>query len=97
MARLGYYNDDFLRVFVRKPSRRSPLINRGYYIRAKAVDTVIRRFIAAVPPSTPLQIVSLGAGFDTLYFRLRTAELLRDGDVVFEMDFPTLLKRKLAL
>lgn len=30
---LGYFNDPFLRHFVTKPSRRTLLINRGYYIR----------------------------------------------------------------
>ena len=33
MARLGYFHDPYLQPFVAKPSRRSPLINRGYYIR----------------------------------------------------------------
>jgi tRNA wybutosine-synthesizing protein 4 len=33
MARLGYFPDEFLKTFVQKPARRSPLINRGYYIR----------------------------------------------------------------
>lgn len=32
-SRLKYFDDEFLRVFATKPPRRSPLINRGYYIR----------------------------------------------------------------
>ena len=140
MARLGYVDDRFLRAFVRRPSRRSPLINRGYYIRAKAIDTIVARFLAAPSPSPevavnvgaceghgdnpkiandmispppslllssppppssaqqqPRQIVSLGAGFDTLYFRLQAAGALGPDDTVFELDFPPLVARKLAL
>ncbi len=33
MVRMQYFHDPFLQAFVAKPSRRSPLINRGYYIR----------------------------------------------------------------
>jgi hypothetical protein len=33
MAQLGYFDDGFLKDMVGKQSRRSPLINRGYYIR----------------------------------------------------------------
>lgn len=32
-VRTGYWQDPYLQHFVRKPSRRSPMINRGYYSR----------------------------------------------------------------
>lgn len=32
-VRAGYFKDEYLHHFVRKPSRRSPMINRGYYSR----------------------------------------------------------------
>ena len=35
----------FLRYFVKKPQRRSPLINRGYWLRMKAIDQVVRQFL----------------------------------------------------
>lgn len=41
------------------------------------------------------QIVSLGAGFDTLYFRVH--EDTKKPHVVFEVDFPDLVRRKVAL
>jgi tRNA wybutosine-synthesizing protein 4 len=41
-ARFGYFNDEYLRNFVTKPPRRSPLINRGYYIRCKVIRDIIR-------------------------------------------------------
>jgi hypothetical protein len=41
-ARFGYFNDEYLRAFVRKPPRRGQLINRGYYIRCFAIRSVLR-------------------------------------------------------
>eukprot|EP01045_Picozoa_sp_COSAG04_P020260 COSAG04_NODE_2054_length_4901_cov_1.544565_3_plen_220_part_00 len=113
MAALGYHDDPFLRAFVRKPSRRSPLVNRGYHVRANAVDAIARRFLRTADPIPPTpsgsggsrggrggggrQVVSLGAGFDTLFFRLQSSALLSPADVVYELDFPALVRRKLAL
>ena len=41
---------------------------RGYYVRAKAITTVVTSFVEQHQFIT--QILSLGAGFDTTYFRL---------------------------
>lgn len=43
---------------------------------------------------TPIQIVSLGAGFDTLYFRLHEAGLLGPQDVIYEVDLPKVAQKK---
>ena len=32
-ASQGYFEDDYVQHFVAKPSRRAPLVNRGYYLR----------------------------------------------------------------
>ena len=42
-----YFNDrpHVFRHFVKKPQRRSPLINRGYWLRMHAVDSVVERFL----------------------------------------------------
>lgn len=40
--------------------------------------------------------MSLGAGFDSLYFRLHADDAL-DRAVVFEVDFPDVTRRKAAL
>lgn len=57
------------------------------------MEHLLDAFFAA--RSGPVQILSLGAGFDTLYFR--TKPRLSAGDVVFEVDFPALVRRKVAL
>uniref|UniRef100_A0A672TCF5 tRNA wybutosine-synthesizing protein 4 n=1 Tax=Sinocyclocheilus grahami TaxID=75366 RepID=A0A672TCF5_SINGR len=86
-AAQGYFHDDFLKHFVCKVSRRAPLINRGYYVRWKAVDHCLKQFFHATQSCSRRQILSLGAGFDSLYFRLH-AEGALGGVTVFEVDFP---------
>uniref|UniRef100_A0A3Q3VR42 Uncharacterized protein n=1 Tax=Mola mola TaxID=94237 RepID=A0A3Q3VR42_MOLML len=95
-AAQGYYQDVFLRQFVSKVHRRTPLINRGYYVRWRAVDHCVRSFLHVTENCPLRQIVSLGAGFDSLYFRLHADEAL-DRVVVFEVDFPDVVQRKAAL
>uniref|UniRef100_A0A673ICS7 tRNA wybutosine-synthesizing protein 4 n=1 Tax=Sinocyclocheilus rhinocerous TaxID=307959 RepID=A0A673ICS7_9TELE len=92
----GYFHDDFLKHFVCKVSRRAPLINRGYYVRWKAVDHCLKQFFHATQSCSRRQILSLGAGFDSLYFRLH-AEGALGGVTVFEVDFPEVARRKAAL
>lgn len=46
MVNAGYYKDEFLHNFVKKPQKRCSLINRGYYIRTKIVQYVVQKFIA---------------------------------------------------
>ncbi|TSQ01556.1 tRNA wybutosine-synthesizing protein 4 [Bagarius yarrelli] len=95
-AARGYFHDDFLRHFVGKVSRRAPLINRGYYVRWKAVDHCVKRFLCMTGAYERRQILSLGAGFDSLYFRLQSEGMLERVSV-FEVDFPDVARRKAAL
>ncbi|XP_040913361.1 tRNA wybutosine-synthesizing protein 4 [Toxotes jaculatrix] len=95
-AAQGYFHDNFLQHFVCKVARRAPLINRGYYVRWRAVDHCVRRFLQVTENCPKRQILSLGAGFDSLYFRLHADEALFRA-VVFEVDFPDVTRRKTAL
>lgn len=45
VSTLGYFHDDYLKHFVARQTRRAPLINRGYYVRAKAIDGALRCFL----------------------------------------------------
>ncbi|KAF4317559.1 hypothetical protein BBO99_00003291 [Phytophthora kernoviae] len=67
---LGYFSDPFLRYFVEKPTRRIPLIHRGYYLRHVAITHCVELFLSQYQSESQANIVSLGAGFDTLFFRL---------------------------
>ncbi|XP_022443004.2 tRNA wybutosine-synthesizing protein 4 [Delphinapterus leucas] len=96
LAARGYVNDAFAALLVPGTARRAPLIHRGYYVRARAVRHCVRAFLkgtCAVPGAPRAQIVSLGAGSDSLYFRLKTAGCLTRA-AVWEVDFPDVAQRK---
>lgn len=58
-----YYPDEphFFRYFVKKPQRRAPLINRGYWLRMKAIEHVIHDFLIE-PSDRPKVVINLGCG-----------------------------------
>ncbi|XP_054020555.1 tRNA wybutosine-synthesizing protein 4 isoform X4 [Dryobates pubescens] len=95
-AARGYIQDRFLPFLVGRQRRRAPLVHRGYYIRARAVDHCIQDFLQRTRGHPRTQILSLGAGFDSLYFRLKDLGLL-PRTVVYEVDFPSVVSQKAAL
>ncbi|XP_074660085.1 tRNA wybutosine-synthesizing protein 4-like [Tubulanus polymorphus] len=94
MANLGYFDDEFLQYFVCKKVRRAPLINRCYFIRSSAIDYSLKTFVKEI--SGKKQIISLGAGFDSSYFRLKNQGLLKDV-IFYEIDFIENAQRKANL
>ncbi|NXF40140.1 TYW4 protein, partial [Nyctibius bracteatus] len=96
-AARGYIQDRFLRLLVgQRRRRRAPLVHRGYYIRARAVDHCVQDFLLKTHSHPRTQILSLGAGFDSLYFRLKDMGLLHH-TVVYEVDFPNVAWQKATL
>uniref|UniRef100_A0A5F8GBG5 tRNA wybutosine-synthesizing protein 4 n=1 Tax=Monodelphis domestica TaxID=13616 RepID=A0A5F8GBG5_MONDO len=98
LAAHGYVRDPFAALLVSGAPRRAPLIHRGYYVRAQAVRHCVHAFLerATSEESAPgRQILSLGAGFDSLYFRLKVAGHLTRA-AVWEVDFPDVAERKAA-
>nr|XP_019580929.1 PREDICTED: tRNA wybutosine-synthesizing protein 4 [Rhinolophus sinicus] len=96
LAARGYVHDAFAALLVPGSARRAPLIHRGYYVRARAVWHCVRAFLerARTAAGAPrAQILSLGAGSDSLYFRLKTAGLLAWA-AVWEVDYPDVARRK---
>ncbi|GFS32152.1 hypothetical protein NPIL_396311 [Nephila pilipes] len=69
----------------------------GYYIRFKAIETVFCSWFTDVPSSiySKTQIISLGAGFDSSYFRLKKRDIFPPGCKYIEIDYKDVLKRKL--
>lgn len=49
------------RHFVKKPQRRSPTINRGYWLRMKAIEHVVKEFLER-PAQQQKLVVNLGCG-----------------------------------
>lgn len=79
----GYFQDRFLAAMKEEYlcqtldagnaiRRRQPVMNRGTYARVLVKDQIITSILSSPPVSTAavVQFVSLGAGFDTLPFRL---------------------------
>lgn len=52
---------EYFRYFVNKFKRRSPLINRGYWLRMKAVETTVERFLTEDTGKKKV-VVNLGCG-----------------------------------
>ena len=94
-VRLGYWQDRFIGEVSRQQGRerRAPEIHLGYYARVAGVRALIDKFLEAC--DTTVQIISLGAGFDTLFWRL-----LEEGRPVrnfIEVDFAGVTARKCLL
>lgn len=92
--------DDYIHLFVRRPVRRSPIINRGYFARWAALRKLLYQFLDAVPNAgekgvLKRQILSLGAGFDTTYFQLKDEG--KAPDLYVELDFKEVTSKKTAL
>uniref|UniRef100_A0A803KKM8 tRNA wybutosine-synthesizing protein 4 n=1 Tax=Xenopus tropicalis TaxID=8364 RepID=A0A803KKM8_XENTR len=94
-ASLGYFEDEYQKNFVNRNCRRSPLIHRGYCVRSQAVTHCINEFIRDTQSCDHRQVVSLGCGFDSLFFRLRMQS--ESPLCVWEVDFPSVVKRKCLL
>ena len=91
----GYLDDPFAQYFVSgEGQRRLPIINRGTYVRTKAIDNLVDEFLSR-NPTQEKQIISLGAGSDTRFFRLMNRKpvphgrgILRRPNVIYhEIDF----------
>lgn len=89
-VQLGYWEDPYISLFVPKHERKTPEINRGYYARTKGVGLFIDKFLQNVGENC--QIVNLGSGFDTLYWRLKDS----GHNIVnfVELDYPNVTARK---
>ncbi|KAL9028935.1 MAG: hypothetical protein Q9196_002763 [Gyalolechia fulgens] len=94
-VQLGYLDDPFAELFVAgQGQRRFPIINRGTYVRTTAIDNLVHRFLSASPSQK--QIVSLGAGSDTRFFRLRSHMPSFPPFLYHELDFPSNTAQKIA-
>ncbi|MES1920200.1 hypothetical protein MHBO_001894 [Bonamia ostreae] len=88
----GYYRDDFLRHFTKGYQKRSPVINRGYYCRVKAVENILIKFCQNFE-DRPKQVVSLGCGFDTTFFRLKHHHNIIFSNYI-ELDYKSIVSAK---
>ncbi|KAL8816102.1 MAG: hypothetical protein Q9223_004842, partial [Gallowayella weberi] len=89
---IGYLIDPFAKRFVSGPSQRT-------YVRTKAIDDLVHRFLSSSsssPTSQRKQIISLGAGSDTRFFRLQSQSPPYQPFLYHELDFPTNTAQKIT-
>jgi tRNA wybutosine-synthesizing protein 4 len=69
----------------------------GYYARISAVEHILQRFISVCRRNKDArtQVVSLGAGFDTSFFKLWATDFAPT--VYYELDFPEVTSKKQAI
>ncbi|KAJ9058947.1 carboxy methyl transferase for protein phosphatase 2A [Entomophthora muscae] len=94
-ASKGYLVDPYVSLFGLF-QKKTPMINRGTYIRTRAVDDLVHKFLTSgVTKSQNTQIISFGAGMDTRYFNLLDDKSLEMDKVsYFEVDFPEIVQQK---
>ena len=68
--------------------------DEGTYVRTSAIDNLVQRFLS-IPTPTKKQILSLGAGSDTRFFRLM-ARSPNESLVYHELDFPVNTSAKIS-
>lgn len=92
-----YFADEpaFLKPFVSKFRKRAPLINRGYWLRTRAIEDAVNRFLDA-DSGRPKAVVNLGCGYDPLPFRTKYKRKGTDARFI-DVDFPDLIERKVAI
>ncbi|KAI5797976.1 S-adenosyl-L-methionine-dependent methyltransferase [Peziza echinospora] len=103
---LGYLKDDYA-AMLHAPDggagsaqsdqqpRRFPLINRGTYTRTTAIDQLVVEFLSSTPVGVPKQIISLGAGSDTRFWRFKVHSGPRYSNVIYhELDFEAVARKK---
>ncbi|XP_071482567.1 leucine carboxyl methyltransferase 1-like [Diadema antillarum] len=86
----GYWKDPYIQLLVKSGQRRAPEINRGYYARTQGMHTLLVKFIQLT--NKDCQVINLGAGFDTLFWRLKDEDLLPS--LYVEVDFRAVTSRK---
>ncbi|XP_023325920.1 leucine carboxyl methyltransferase 1 [Eurytemora carolleeae] len=92
-VKLGYWSDPYLSLMVKSGVKRAPEIHLGYYARVTGFRYLIDKFFDAC--DTKVQMINLGAGFDTLYWKL-----IGEGKPVknfIEVDFSGVTARKCYL
>ena len=97
--KMNYFQDEFVGLFARNRKKMFPIINRGTWARVYAIRQIIQRFLTQhsqeSSSASKVNIVSLGAGYDSTYFWLKKNQPDIDSKVDYvEIDFAQVVKRK---
>ncbi|KAK6195518.1 hypothetical protein SNE40_000931 [Patella caerulea] len=87
----GYWVDPYISLMISKgTAHHAPEINRGYYARITSIRILLEKFIRLT--NRKCQVVNLGAGYDTTFWKLKDAHLTPEKFV--EIDFAPVTSRK---
>jgi tRNA wybutosine-synthesizing protein 4 len=97
---MQYYNDPFIREMEPKKSHKKylPLINRGTWSRAFAIENSVSKVLSSVKENNPtanVNIINIGSGYDTLYFTLKNKNFTNFK--YFEFDYSEITEKKIEL
>ncbi|KAI9227385.1 MAG: S-adenosyl-L-methionine-dependent methyltransferase [Piptocephalis tieghemiana] len=94
-VRAGYMQDPYTLMLSPRKTRKSPLLNRGSYVRWAAMDSLIRSFLSLPFPQdqSETQVVSFGAGSDTRYLQLKSQGIMAHR--WFDVDFARITREKI--
>lgn len=85
----------YFHYFVKKSPRRTPVINRGYWIRMKSIRMAIEKIIEQQPEGQRINIINLGCGYDPLPFQLLDDQKFKSKHLYcIDVDFPELISYK---
>ncbi|KAF8648537.1 hypothetical protein AX16_006241 [Volvariella volvacea WC 439] len=97
-AQKGYIHDPHVKHFVPRAHlqpARPPLINIGTYLRFTAIDELVGQWLnLSRMKGTQCQIVSMGAGSDTRFWRIATGPYQEALASYIEIDFPEVTTKK---
>ncbi|KAL8693601.1 MAG: hypothetical protein Q9218_001601 [Villophora microphyllina] len=93
VERYYYPQPHFLKYFVKKPQRRSPLIHKGYWLRMYIIEQAVLKFLRE-PSEKRKIILNLGCG-DPLPFQCLSQYPEECEKATFiDVDYPELMSRK---
>ena len=93
---------EYFKFFVPKKIKRSPCINRGYWLRLFAIRSRLNSIIEQTPQDKKIVVVNLGCGYDPLPFQLLDTNNIQsqqyhDRVSFIDIDYSDLLKIKIEL
>lgn len=86
----GYYQDPYAEYFIPNKVQQLPPMNLGYYARTLAMQSAVLKFHHL--HGSNIQVVVLGCGYDTMFWRLRDMEITFTR--YYELDLPFVIQRK---
>ncbi|KZT21057.1 leucine carboxyl methyltransferase [Neolentinus lepideus HHB14362 ss-1] len=93
-----YLQDPFVKALVPRAhlqQARPPLINVGTYVRSEGIDELVDRWLdLAEQEGVKVQVVSLGAGSDTRFWRIETGSRKGRLSAYLEVDFAEITTKK---